>query len=577
MQDSSSVDEHLITDMAICIIAAWLLAVGAQLARQPLVLAYLIAGFAVGPMGFGWIRHGSIETISEVGLILLLFMIGLEIDLKKVLSAGRLITITAASQILGCCALSWLFFFGFRSVLGCGSLEILYLAVAAAVSSTVIIVKILYYKRELNTLTGRLTLGVLVLQDVFAILFLALQPSLQQPEIGVLALSMGKVAVLVAAAFAVSRYALPPVFVAVARLPELVLVGALAWCFSVAGLASILGLSREMGALIAGVAISTYPYTLDVTAKVTSLRDFFVTLFFVSLGMAIPAPNGSMIAWALAVCGLVVATRFLTVFPVLHAMKQGHRVGIVTSLHLSQISEFSLVILALGLKSSHVTAKTAGMIAYAFVILAVLSSYGIAYSEAIAPKMGRWLSRLGLPDLDAFKASEEEQAIHPSIFMLGFFQSASSLLEEMAQRSPELLRHTAVVDFNPQVHSRLKARGIHAIYGDIGQRDTLLHAGIAQARVVVCSLPDTILKGTDNLRLLQQLREINASAQIVMHAEALTEVPKLYAAGASYVIVPRLIEGADLFDAVREGVQGHMGAKRAELDAKIALRNEVIS
>jgi Kef-type K+ transport system membrane component KefB len=528
-------------------------------------------------MGFGWIKHGSIETISEVGLILLLFMIGLEIDLKKVLSAGRLITFTAAGQILGCCALGWLFFFAFKPVLGCGTLEVLYLAVASALSSTVIIVKILYDKRELNTLAGRITLGILVLQDVFAILFLALQPSLQQPQAAVLAVSLLKVVVLVAAAFAVSRYVLPPLFTAVARLPELVLVGALAWCFSVAGLASILGLSREMGALIAGVAISTYPYTLDVTAKVTSLRDFFVTLFFVSLGMAIPAPDRLMIAWALVVCGLVVATRMITVFPILHRMRQGHRIGILTSLHLSQISEFSLVILALGLKSNHVAAKTAGIISYAFVILAVLSSYGITFSEIIAPAVSRWMARLGVPDLPAQLKPDQERALNPSIFMLGFFQSASSLLEDMARRAPELLRQTAVIDFNPQVHARLRARDIHAIYGDIGQRDTLLHAGVARASVIVCTIPDTILKGTDNLRLLRQLREINPTAQIIMHAEALTQVPKLYAAGASYVIVPRLIEAADLFDAVRSAADGHMNSKRAALDANIAGRNEIIS
>jgi len=153
------------------------------------------------------------------------------------------------------------------------------------------LIKLLYDKRELDTAAGRLTVGVLVLQDLFAIFFLALQPDLRSPALGVLAVSLGKVGIIIAVAFPVSRFVLPPLFNAVARLPELVQVGALAWCFLVAGLASILGLSREMGALIAGVALSTFPYTLDVVAKVTSLRDFFVTLFFVALGMEIPAPS----------------------------------------------------------------------------------------------------------------------------------------------------------------------------------------------------------------------------------------------------------------------------------------------
>ena len=188
--------EHgLVTDIAICIIAAWVVAVISQVARQPLLLAYLVAGFAVGPHGFQWVTNpDSIQTISEIGLSLLLFMIGLEIDLKRMLSAGRVITFTALSQILGCTVLGWLVF----NFIGPAQnkLEAIYLAIAAAMSSTVIIVKILYDKRELETLSGRITLGVLVLQDVFVILFLAIQPNLKNPAITPLVLALGKVILL---------------------------------------------------------------------------------------------------------------------------------------------------------------------------------------------------------------------------------------------------------------------------------------------------------------------------------------------------------------------------------------------
>src|SRR5262249_39674890 len=162
---------------------------------------------------------------------------------------------------------------------GGGKFDALYLCVACALSSTVIIVKVLYEKRELDTLPGRITLGVLVLQDIFAILFLAVQPSLGNLEISVILLSIGRVAALVATAL--SRYVLPRLFHQIARRPELLLLGALAWCFLIGEVAEKLGLSREMGSLVAGVALSTFPYALDVTAKVTTLRDFFITLFFV--------------------------------------------------------------------------------------------------------------------------------------------------------------------------------------------------------------------------------------------------------------------------------------------------------
>lgn len=570
-------ESHLLNDIAVCIVVAWLLALAAQMLKQPLVLSNLVAGILVGPIGLGWVENAhSIETISEMGLILLLFTIGLEIDLKKIISAGRLITLTALVQVLGGCALGWLFFKIFAGFFGKNSLDPLYLAVAAALSSTVIIVKILYDKRELDTLPGRITLGVLVLQDLFAILFLAVQPSLQNPSAGTLLLSLVKVGVLVAAAFMASRYLLPPLFKAVARLPELVQVGALAWCFLVAGLASQLELSREMGALIAGVAISTFPYTLDVTAKVGSLRDFFVTLFFVALGMAIPAPNSHAIWGAFAICAFLVLSRIMTVFPPLYMMRQGHRTSWLVTINLSQVSEFSLVILALGLKSQHISESAAGMIAYAFVLLAVASSYGINTSSRLVPWLTQWLVRFGVPDLGQQDTTRSDTEQAPSIFLLGFFWSASSFLEEVRHRDTELMSQLAVIDFNPQVYSELKARGVPVIYGDISRRDTLLHAGVHKAKLIICTLPNIVLKGTSNLKLLKQLRSINPEAQIVVHAEFIQEVPSLYAAGASYVLLPRLLEAGELCEVVQAATKNLLTQKRTQQESILKDRQEIL-
>jgi Kef-type K+ transport system membrane component KefB len=569
------VEHGLINEIAICIITAWLLALVAQVLRQPLLLAYLVAGFLIGPNVLKWIEdQHSIETISSLGLMLLLFMIGLEIDLKKMLSAGRAITVTACTQILGGCALG----FGFFWVIGLASgwLEALYLAVAAALSSTVIIVKLLYDKRELDTQAGRFTLGILVLQDLSAILFLAVQPNLQNPAVGVLAASVGKVVLLVAVAFLVSRFVLPFLFRYVARLPELVLVGALAWCFAAGKFASDLGLSREMGALVAGVAISTFPYTLDVVAKVTSLRDFFVTLFFVALGMTVPIPTWSMVGWALAFSAFVVLSRIITVFPPLYRMGFGHRASLLPAINLSQISEFSLVILTLGLQKQHVGSELVGIAAFAFVFLAFDTTIAIMKNHAIVQGVSPWLTRRGLPDLAQHNA-ESAHGEHPAkIFILGFFWTASSLIEELARREPAALEDVLVVDFNPTVYQRLRQRGVRVMYGDIAQRDTLLHAGIAQAEVIVCTLPNSILKGATNLRMLRQLRELNPAAQIIMHAEQLGEIPALYAAGASYVTVPRLLEAGELCDVIDTARKGLLTQKREELDQKLEERREVL-
>ena len=568
--------EHgLVNDIAISIIAAWVVAVLSQVARQPLLLAYLVAGFAIGPHGFKWITNaGSIQTISEIGLSLLLFMIGLEIDLKKMMSAGRVILLTAAAQILGCFLLGWMVFG--RLGPATNRLEALYLGVAAAMSSTVIIVKILYDKRELETLAGRVTLGVLVLQDIAVILFLAVQPNLKNPALGPLTHALGNVILLLAVAFLASRYVLPPVFRTVARLPELVVVGALAWCLALAGFAGWLGLSTAMGALIAGVMISTFPYTLDVVAKVTSLRDFFVTLFFVGLGMAIPMPTVAYMLWTLFFCLVLVGSRLVTVFPVLYFMRQGYRVSLLPAINLCQMSELSLVLLALGRASGDVSENLIGVAAFSFALLAVNSTYAIFRNDFLLQKTIPWLNKIGFHDLDQAVPADSGGGKPKRICLLGFSWTASSLIEEISRNQSALLADVVVVDFNPNVYEQLRQRGVQVVYGDITQRDVLHHAGVGGCEIIICSLPNMVLKGADNLKILRQLRELNPKAKIIVHAELLADIPILYSMGANYVTAPRLLEAADLLRAIEASGKKMLDQKHAEQLKQLEGRNEVI-
>ncbi|MCK1722348.1 cation:proton antiporter [Bradyrhizobium sp. 141] len=573
---------ELIRDITLCILFAWMLGLLAHFSRQPLILAYLIAGFCIGPFGAGWVHsQESISVISELGLIFMLFMIGLEIDLKKIVRAGKVILFAAGGQLLGGCLLGVLFFVGIGLSLGGGHFDAVYLCVACALSSTVIIVKVLYEKRELDTLPGRITLGVLVLQDIFAILFLAVQPSLANLQASVILLSIGRVAVLVTAALVVSRYVLPRLFHQIARRPELILLGALAWCFLVAETAERLSLSREMGALIAGVSLSTFPYALDVTAKVTTLRDFFITLFFVALGMTIPIPGLSVIGLALMIAAFTVVSRLVTTFTPLYLMKQGLRASLLPALNLAQISEFSLVVIQTGVADHHIAAQTANAASFAFVVLAVLSTFAMSRSDEIT----RWaigpLKRMGLRDLDHGNGHAEEghEAGHGEarrIVILGFFRAASALLAEIERQTPVLLEQITVVDFNPNVYQTLLSRGLHVIYGDISNVDTLLHAGIAKSEMIILSVPDSLLKGATNEKLVRHVRALNPTALIVATADLLADVGALYEAGASYVTVTRLSDAHELFTVIEAAQAGLLADKRAELDQRIGERREVL-
>jgi Kef-type K+ transport system membrane component KefB len=571
---------ELIHDLAISIVMAWLLGVAAHLARQPLILAYLVAGFVVGPFGLQWVQsQQSINTIGQLGLIFMLFMIGLEIDLKKIIRAGNVILVTSAAQIFGCFALALVLFLLIGIPLGGGRFDAIYLAAAVSLSSTVIIVKVLYDKFELDTLPGRITLGVLVVQDLMAILFLAIQPSLNDLQIDVALLSVVRVAALLAVALLISRYTLPHLFKLIAHLPELVLVGALAWCFAVAEFAEFLGLSRVMGALIAGVSLSTFPYAIDVTAKITSLRDFFITLFFVALGMTIPQPTSSVLGLALVLVAFTGISRLVTVVPALYAMRQGLRASLLPAINLAQISEFSLVLVQIGVQSGHTTPGIAGAATTAFVVLAVLNTFLMMRSDQATRRVIPLLKRLGLSDLDHGRAEapgQTEADPKRRILVLGFYRIASSFLSELERRQSSLLQQIFVVDFNPNVYRALQERGIKVYYNDISHSASLIHAGLADARIVISSVPDSLLKGTTNEKLVRQVRMVNPTAQIIATAEELAETQTLYAAGADYVTLARLDQANELIDVIAAAEAGQLAELKARLDAKLRDRREIL-
>lgn len=541
-------DQHnLLANIGLVFIVATLAAFVAKLFRQPLILAYLIAGVVIGPeIGFAWIEDKEIiELISEIGLILLLFIIGLEIDLKKLISAGRTLLVLGVSQFLLCTALgvALALVMGYR--LRGGNFDWLYLAVALALSSTLIVVKLLYDKFELTTLPGRITLGVLVFQDIWAIVFLALQPNLHDPRIATLLASFVKGAALVFVALAVSRYLLPRLFSFVAKVPELLLIAALAWCFFVGGAADWLGLSREMGALVAGVSISTFPYNMDVIAKVNNIRDFFVTLFFVALGMKIPEPSLAIVSAAALMSLFVLGSRLLAVFPVLYLLGNGLRASLIPSINLAQMSEFSLVIAALGLSLNHVSAELVGTLTFVFAITSVLSTYLIAYNHEIQRQLARPLAKLGFAGGFRDDADTAESEPENPIVFLGCFREASSILHELEFQCEDgagkrAVEDVLVIDFNPLVLQELQRRGIRCLYGDIANMDTLHHAHIENARVVACTISDAILRGTTNLRLLRQARRLSPQAQVIVAADRIASAIELYEEGADFVYIARL-------------------------------------
>jgi Kef-type K+ transport system membrane component KefB len=579
-----NVPTDLLSSIGICVGFAALIAAVTWRFKQPLIIAYLATGVIIGPnIGLRFITNQeSIATVAEIGLVLLLFVIGLEIDIRKMASGGAAVLLTGALQVPLCVGLGLVFFaaLGVRNT--SGNNELIYLAACMSMSSTLIVVKILNDKFELDTLPGRITLGVLVIQDLWAVAMLAVQPNILNPNFVPLLGSLWRGAVLVVGAFAIAKYLLPYLFRIVAKAPELVLVSTLGWCFFVAGAASAIGLSREMGALIAGVSLSAFPYNVDVVAKAVSIRDFFVTLFFVALGMQIRIPSLHVLEIALAASVFVIVSRVVVV-PILYALRLGLRTSIIPAINLTQVSEFSIVLASLGVsvRPQQISQDVLTTVIVTFAITSVVSTYMINFSHPIQNVLASVFKTLGLKDLDTAGEAEEAK-IHQPVIFLGFFRDTSSILYEFehegtAQEARAFVEKILVIDFNPTVLRELRKKKIKAVYGDIAHADTLRHAGVDHAQLVVSTITDDVLRGTSNLRLMNTVHNVAPNAHVVLTTEHIPQALQFYEEGADFVFVPRLYSAAACARILRKGLAGGFAEVRSQAIEHLSQRQEVLA
>lgn len=538
----------LLKDISLGIMFSVAVAHVARFLRQPLILGYVLGGVLLGPsLGLGLISNEqSIELISEIGLIFLLFIIGLEINLRELLKMGRSIIVTGFFQFAACAGLGFLIF----KLAGVfpQAHDRLYVSIGLALSSTLIVVKLLNDKFETFTVAGKLTISVLVLQDVWAIIFMAFQPNLQSPQLGGLLMSAVKGFALIGAAYLASKYALSRLYSSVAKSPELVLLTSIAWCFLLCSVSQAAGLSKEMGALIAGMSIAAFPYGADIIGKLSGIRDFFVTLFFVALGLKIPVLAVNDILIAVALSAFVVLSRLLSVPYIAVKMKLGLRTGVISALNLSQISEFSLVILALGAGYGHISASVQPIMLTAMLLAAIMSTYIINYNDRIAGFISSCLGKDLHQDRSSAKEPDGADQVKRDIVVLGCFREGMFFLDSIEALAPELKQRILVIDFNQSLKEKLSKRGYAWKYGDLSNPETLAHVGIGGASIVICTIADVFLKGTSNLRLLRQMKTLAPKAKKIMLAEDPSGAKALLAEGADKAVVSGQVAGKAVFE-----------------------------
>jgi Kef-type K+ transport system membrane component KefB len=511
--------------LGVCVLAGGL----AIAIRLPPLVGLLVAGIAVGPQGFGLVAPSEeIALLGEIGIALLLFVVGLELDPRVVRRLGPVVLAAGLAQVAITAAVG----FGLATLTGATPVVAAYLAAATAFSSTVVVIKMLGDRRELEQLHGRLAVGILIVQDlVVVVLLIAVTASAGEAEGGfgaqALALLVRGALLLAGVAF-VARFVLPRVTHLVARSPELLVLTAVTWAVAAAAAAHLLGFSAEVGAILAGVALSTSPYRAALGGRLTTLRDFLLVFFFIDLGTHLEVGDAGGLLTAAVLTVFVLVAKPLLIAWLSTALGFRANVGLRAGLNLAQISEFSLILVALGVGLGQLDPAAAGTVTIIAVATITVSTYLSARTDALVPRLRgpfvRVERRTG--NLDLLEAPE---GLDPTYVVVGFGRLGQQLATELEGAGEPVL----AVDFDPR-HHRAPVGGPPVVYGDAEDPELPEQLPLERTRWVISTLRDN----RANRTLAESLRHHGFTGRLALSADDDDEVDELSATGADLVVRP---------------------------------------
>ncbi len=552
--------DNIFFDIGSIIIIATIFAYLAKMMKQPLIPAYIITGLIIGPL-FGFITNTAvIMTMSEIGIAFLLFMVGMEIDMKKLSNVGLISYLGGLTQMVATFTVAFIvsMFIGFIYR------EAFYIGLIIAFSSTMVVVKLLSDKRQVDTLHGRIVIGILVMQDILAIFVLSVLTSLDNLSFLILIFSLLKGILLFITAYVCAKHIFPKILKFAAKSQELLFLVALTICFLFAfifnkiGYIAIFiwrgsslylspaiynmlepGFSIAIGAFVAGVTLANSPYTIEIIGRIKSLRDFFATIFFVSLGLELTIGSMGAILKPLIILTLVVVIfkPFILMF-ICSFLGYKKRTSFLSSMSLAQVSEFSLIIVAQGLILGHIGQDIFTLTILMAIITITLTSYFIKYEDRAFQKTKKYIEVF-----DRFTRSSSELEYMPKkkkheVILCGYNRIGYSVVKTIRR----LKKHLLVVDFNPEVIRKLMKEKVACMYGDIGDTEVLERLNLKDAKMVVSTIPTK----RDNLMLIRKAKEENKEVIIFVAANQVEEALSFYDAGADYVILPHFLGGDHL-------------------------------
>lgn len=522
--------ESIFSELSLVIVVTAVVSIIMKLIKQPLILGYILAGLLAGPSLLNLIHSTEVfEAFSSIGIALLLFIIGLGMNVNELKKMGKPALIIAAASFFTITTLG----FTAGSLMGFTKTEAFIAGLALFFSSTIIIIKILSDKKEQNRLHGQIAIGVILVDDIiatFALLFIVAgkNGSLDLLQIGLL---LGKGALLIAFLVFCAIKVLPRVSRYMAKTQELLFLSAIAWGFGIATLFELSGFSLEVGALFGGVALASSPYVQEIAARLRPLRDFFIVLFFITLGQSMDITSiGPSIVPALVLSAIVIIGKPLTILTAMGLMGYTKRVSFKAAINLSQISEFSIILVLLAVSEKIVPAELASIITLVAIITIATSTYLMQYDERIYP----YFDRIRLRLFEKEVTHKEQRSPDTYQFVLFGYHHGG---HEFIRTFKEMRKKFLVIDYDPEVIDILERQKIDFLYGDATDLELLHEAGLDKSKLIV----STINEQSINLFLVKQIEKINPKAAVICHADNIREATELYDAGASYVMIPHHI------------------------------------
>ncbi len=519
----STTQIDLLTAISVAVIAAAITTILFYRIKLPALLAYIVSGVLIAGFSGQYFGHSLnlIEEVSHIGLVFLLFIIGLEMDLKGIKRLGPKVGIAMVLQAPLTFATIYALQWGAQALgvnpvgLGSNPESWLFYAVACSLGSTAVVVKLLGDKFDLGSQAGKITVLTLIIEDIWAISALSYVQSQSHQSSGGIWFMLASGIVLALVLVLTSRFILSRIMSLMARSPDLLTLMALGWCFLCATGFSSLGLSAEMGALLAGVTIRRHPEHIEVQSKVTSLRDFFMALFFVALGISLPKPTVEILLDAAALTGIAILARLFIFTPILLAARQGFIVSITASINLAQISEFLLLLIPIGIAQGMLDIEDQMVLSYALMMSVVIAAFAINNNYGIAIALQRIIRRKEKLEPTSIQAGGSTGHTDKEIIILGYFVNTDAIVRQLEKDGSELLTKILVIDFNIDGHKHIKEHGLQVVYGDISNPHVLRELGVCDAKVVISTIPDAFLHGTRNEKLLEIIRRLNPTCNII--------------------------------------------------------------